>query len=305
MKNYEVRVQQLNRIKFFSFLKLSIFIVVFAILLFGGYFLLKYLEKREIIHGLIYFVSLYFALITILIVLSAFLYSLRLNKIYLDEYKKIFLNECKLEEIYLLDNNIIINQERDNYLKKIFFLKKFYYLEAYSDATSERSFDIYLVRYNDHVKTGYGMIFISEFNVATNFFFQICDEEVYAKKYYENEALNAYGFASYSLSDNFYIYASGNKIYDFMDNGGIKSIIEIDNYFNHKINLVFDDEHLLLFVKDLKMTFVDGIFHRISSEIFEKKILSMRSFHEKMFALIKNVENVFISKDGSGDNQVE
>ena len=50
-----------------------------------------------------------------------------------------------------------------------------------------------------------------------NFFFQICDEEVYAKKYYENEALNAYGFASYSLSDNFYIYASGNKIYDFMD----------------------------------------------------------------------------------------
>ena len=151
MDQYEIRVNQLKRMK--ASLLVRSFLVFLLIIgaLTGIYFIIKNTDiswihldevKTTFLYKLIYFsLTLIISTIVLIILLSVS------NNVYRKFYKECIYSECKLEEIYLLDNKVTNNKIVNIFLEKVLFSKYIKFVSSYSDASSKFSCDINLIKY--------------------------------------------------------------------------------------------------------------------------------------------------------------
>ena len=298
MDQYEIRVSQLRRLKVSIFVRgifLSLLVLGIEFLL---YFIIKntdisFIELDHIKYTFLYkFLYILCSLISFVLILFI---SLHVGN---KKYKKFFLeciySECKLEEIYLLENKVTNNKLINSFLEKVLFCKNVKFISSYSDASSKFSCNINLVKYK-RKKSNYGTLFSLHYDQEKPGFVQITHNDKCALDTYDGNEIIQYGMPYTSNLRNFKVYSTyGRLTYLLEDNVNGKKILALEKFLNSKIDLIFDNENLYVFAPDIRLELADNMFKSINNARFSDKVECIITLHKLLFSLIKLFDELFI-----------
>lgn len=298
MDQYEIRVNQLKKLKFSLFFKIIFFIVIY---IFIDIFLLFIINKTTINwfdidsnKTTFIFKFIYFFTSILLLLIVVFIMFMVGNSNYKKFYKECIYAECKLEEIYLLDHKVSNNKIVNTFLERMYFLKGIKFISSFSDASSKYSCDINFIKYKMK-KSKFGTLFSIHYDQEKPGFIQISHRSRCALETYDNEDIIQYGMPYTSLLRKFRVYSTyGHLTYLLEDNVNGKKIAILEKFFKKDIDIVFDNENLYIFVPNIKINLSDSVLKKISSLKFSNKIESIIEMHSLLFDIIKLFDELFV-----------
>lgn len=297
MEEYGIRIGQLKRLKASIITKLILLYSFLPIICYVLYkiFCLYYdvehlsFNKKYILYFIIevLFIVSYLSLSVFYTIYS----NKRFNRFYLD----CIYSECKLIEIYLLEHKAKNFRQINSFLNKAFNLNYIHFLSSYSDASNKFSLDISKVRYIYHKKKSNGTLLSIHYDQEKPGFLQISPYNKCNFEKYDNKDVIQYGMSKKSFLNQYHIFSTyQSKTYIFENNEYAKKIIVLEKYFLDKINLVFDNDNLYIFIPNYVLNLTDSIIYPISNNRFNEKIDSIKEMHQLMFDVIKMFDELFI-----------
>lgn len=292
MEKFDLRLDQLKYQKVSSFLRLVIFFALGNALLIIIVQIINFIINRQDFFIFDDFVFFAFGLGEIPLIVLLIIYYAYLDRKFINSYVETLISEVRLEDIYFLKNTPPKQEELINHLKKIFFLKKIDYYQGYSLASTSLAIDLFNVKYNDNIKVNKGMLIILNFNLDKDLFLQICKENFYASRYYENDEINRYGFNNKNKVLTYNVYSNSNYVYSIISNEGKKYFKNLINYLKSEVNIVLDDGTLFILVKKFKIKTYNHLYKFITSEVFDEKILAIKHLNDYLFELANYLQKL-------------
>ena len=124
MDEYSIRVNQLKEIKLKYFIRMIIILAISVLLIFSLYalashfsdFLIFDVISSNVKNAGLKATILYFIISFFILCLIVILYSLKFNNEYKKSYLEFLISECKLDDIYILENKINNTNEINQYI---------------------------------------------------------------------------------------------------------------------------------------------------------------------------------------------
>ena len=302
MEEYSVRVSQLKELKVKYFIRLFLIILLSTFVclsiyiiasLFSDFILFDYIASNAADAGLKVTI-LYFIVSFNIVSLIAVLYSFNINNKYKKEYLNILINECKLDDIYLLESKIKNNGDENDYIRKLFSLNAVKFKKAYSDASSKYSLDIDRIRYIKNNTFRTGTLFYVNFSSEKRGFLQLTRNQNAPFSKYNGVQINKFGFNVKSLLKGYHMFSTYGSNSYFIENKKFeKSFLELEHFIRKRLNLVLDNNSLYILIEDYKIYLVDGIFRPINNQIFGDKIEAIKKLHKLTFNMIDVLDELF------------
>ena len=302
MEEYSIRVSQLKELKVKYFIRLFLIVIlsIFVLLsiytiatIFSDFIIFDYIASNASNAGLKAKI-LYFIVSFNIVCLIAILCSLNINNKYKKEYLNILINECKLDEIYLLENKIKNSADENEYIQKLFALNAVKFKKAYSDASSKFSLDIDRIRYIKNNTFRIGTLFYVNFSSEKKGFLQLTRNPNPPFTKYSGVQINKFGFNVKSHLKGYHMFSTyGSKSYFIENKKFEKSFLELEHFLRKRLNLVLDNDSLYILIEDYKIHFVDGIFKPVNNQIFGDKMEAIKKLHKLTFNMIEVLDELF------------
>lgn len=304
MAEYSIRVRQIQKLKASVCAKFlfALFLCVGAEI--GIFYLYRFFKDRQAIdfsmiesisHG--FFYALYFVCASACSAVILFFYAKKLNRFYRRFYSEALFNECKLEEIYLLDHKVTNTRERNGYYAQMFRLRNIRCRQSYSDASSKFSLDITNLSYRTEDGRHRGALCSIHYDQEKPGFLQLTAHEYPSLEVHDGHEVVQYGFSTRAVLKDYHMFSTyGADSYLLERNEYGSKILAIERFFMQKIELIFDDDDLYIFIPDYKITLVDHFFYPVSHARFSEKIEALKTFHALFFDLIRLFDELFITK---------
>ena len=305
MDEYSIRVNQLKEIKLKYFIRMIIILAISVLLIFSLYALASHFSDFIIFDVISSNVKnaglkatiLYFIISFFILCLIVILYSLKFNNEYKKSYLEFLISECKLDDIYILENKINNTNEINQYIQKLFAINGVKFKKAFSDASSKYSLDIDRIRYIKNNTFRIGTLFYVNFSSEKKGFLQLTKNENAPFTKYNGAQINKFGFNIKSLLKGYHMFSTyGSKSYFIEYKNFEKSFLELERFIGKKLNLVLDNDSLYILIEDYKIFFVDNIFKSINNQIFSDKMEAIRKLHVLTFGMIQVLDELFETK---------
>lgn len=303
MDQYEIRVNQLKKLKLSIFIKILIILSIIIAIGVLVYYLIcssqmniAYLEyvksQTDNYFTVIYFISL--AIICLIVTLILLKYENR-------RYKKFYLEclyaECKLEEIFLLNHKTTSNKALHSFILRVFKLNHFHQIKSFSDASRKFSLDIAAIIYRKE-KTGRGTLLSVHFDQEKTGFLQLTHDNYCSFDSFENKEIIQFGTPPGSLLKDFHIFSTYKKIaYALEKNENARKIALLERYFSSPIDIVFDNDNLQIFIQRYSLQLEDSLFRKINNQRFNEKMEAIRNFHKTIYDVIDLFDDLLLKED--------
>ncbi len=304
MDQYEIRVHQLRKMKFSIYFKL--FLLIASLIIAGflfyyfydhSFFKISYFEQDNVEKKRLFTYIYFFGLSFLIIAISCVLFVIGNSK-YKLFYLECLYNECKLEEIFLLDHKTNINKEISSFLLKAFKIKKFKAINSFSDASRKYSLDIINIHYYKNKKNRNGTLLSIQYDQEKPGFLQLSHENACYFDVFDNKDVIQYGTTAGSLLKGFHIFSTYKAFtYELENAKYAKKIVMLEKYFSTPLDIVFDNDHLYIFISNYSLKLEDNIFKRINNMRFADKMESIKNFHKISFDVINMFDELFLKVD--------
>lgn len=300
MDAFSIRVKQLRTFKFYTLLILSLIILFFIGFEIGFYYLYQYLKNYDFLSFLYQneslFLAFFFLIINVfLFILLLIVFLFRYNK-YQKNYVEYLFNECRLDELYMMDYKLSKNNKQYNEINKYFNIHNISIMKSYSFASSKHFLIMSNIYYIKNKKWNQGILFSLDYDVDLNGFLLLSHNDYLINEDIEDNRVFKFSFSNKSVLRHFKVYSSfGSEVYKLEDNKVGASIVKLEKYFNRNIDFAFHNGKLYILVSDYKLKLHDNLFKIISSSRFQDKIDSLESLYRLFFALIDDFEQIFIN----------
>lgn len=306
MDQYEIRVHQLRKMKFSIYFKL--FLIIAALIVAGSLFYYFYDRsffkisnfEQDNINKKVLFTYIYFFGFSILIIVVTIILLIIGNSKYKSFYLECLYNECKLEEIFLLDHKTNINKEISSFLLKAFKMTYLKAINSFSDASRKYSLDIINIRYFEDKKRRNGTLLSIQFDQEKPGFLQLSRDDKCYFNTYDSRDVVQYGTSAGSLLKGFHIFSTYKAFtYEIEQVKHAKKIVMLEKYFSTPLDIVFDNDHLYIFISNYSLKLEDNIFKKINNMRFSDKMESIKNFHQILFDVINMFDELFLKVDSS------
>ena len=304
MAEYSIRVRQIQKLKATVCAKFLFVLFLCVGSEIGIFSLYRFFRERQYVdfafiesalHG--FFYALYFICAGACSAVILLFYGKKLNKFYHRFYSEALFNECKLEEIYLLDHKVTNTRERNGYYAQMFRLHNIRFRQSYSDASSKFSLDITNLSYRDRTGRHCGALCSIHYDQEKPGFLQLTSRESPSLEVHDGHEVMQYGFSRRAVLKDYHMFSTyGADSYLLERNEYGSKILALERFFTQNIELIFDDGDLHIFIPDYKITLVDHFFYPVSHARFSDKIEALKAFHILFFDLIRMFDELFITK---------